>query len=571
MESYQCLVIGISRYQFLPPLSHGEADAKAIYQFFIEEAKIPKQQVLLVSDTSAPFKGLSTYPNQDNLLNWLRVINQGMSSTRVSPLWVFFNGYVLNYQEEDYLMPIDGNPQAIANAGISVRSLLHIIQQHTIGPILLVLNLYGSGLITKVGQQSLALAKQKGIAMILSLRPPDAIITRRSQSIFTTALLEALHYYRREITLTKLAQYLGDRLPSLSFPRIGVVSPPIVISPSLVFSSQPLFAFTQRQEIKATRTETELLKQPISAINTTSRENRTPNLLQLPPTSVTTSVTAFQEEVTTAIRLTPPPSETNSFSQSPSSGFLIRMWQEKWFWLGGLFALLFLVLLIFLIRLILFTPASNPKISVTSSDVEFQQKLLNRATTYLKENQASSFNRAINEVRKIPLSSPVYPQAQEKITRWSQVILDIAQGRAKEGNFHDAIAAARLVPNHQEQVYTLAVEAVKEWQVKAKQQQVNQALIEGATALIKPFSASSYNQGITILRQIPENELGYREAQQLIDQWSQKIYLIANSRAAKGSYQQAIATAQLVPSGTSAYEMASQAIAKWKTRQRGKG
>lgn len=549
MESYQCLVIGISRYQFLKPLSHGEEDAKAIYQFFIKEAKIRAQQVLLVSDTSPAIKGLSTYPNQDNLLNCIRLINQEISSTQtqMSPLWIFFNGYGLNYQGEDYLMSIDGNPQDIPNTGVSVRSILNLIQKPTTRPILLILNLYDLGLGKKVGQQLISMAKQKGIALIFSLRPPDK--TNRGHSIFTTALLEALQYYRHEITLAQFAQYLGDRLPSFNFQGRGVVSSPIVISPSLAFSSQPLFP-----------PETESLKPPIFI--TSSAPNTVSHLPLLSSASVATAVSPSREEQ----KIPPPPREVHP---SPRQSSIINLIQEwKWLVLGGLCGFFGLIFLVFWLRWMLLNPASDSsKISLTSSEVESQRELLNRAKNYLKENQASSFSRAINEVRSIPLSSPVYPEVEKKISHWSQVILDIAQGRAKQGNFKDAIAAARLVPSDHEQVYTTALKAIKRWQEQDQQQQVNTTLIQGAKALIKPFSASSYNQGITILRQISPLEPGYPQAQQLIHQWSEKIYLLAHSRAAQGNYLQAIATAQLVPSDTSTYSQARNAIALWKTKQ----
>ena len=51
---------------------------------------------------------------------------------------------------------------------------------------------------------------------------------------------------------------------------------------------------------------------------------------------------------------------------------------------------------------------------------------------YLQDSQASTFNRAIRQARTIEPDSPFYQQAQADIIRWSQVILDIAQGRASE-------------------------------------------------------------------------------------------------------------------------------------------
>ena len=75
------------------------------------------------------------------------------------------------------------------------------------------------------------------------------------------------------------------------------------------------------------------------------------------------------------------------------------------------------------------------------------------AKTHLRWQQASVFVRAIAELRKIPPQSPGYEEAQRQITQWSGVILDIAKGRAEVNNWHDAIAAAALVPPDQPTLY----------------------------------------------------------------------------------------------------------------------
>ncbi|ACK72408.1 peptidase C14 caspase catalytic subunit p20 [Gloeothece citriformis PCC 7424] len=533
MKDHQCLVIGISRYQFLPPLSYGEVDAQAIYQFFLNKVKLPQQQILLISDTSVPVKGRSTYPSQENLLEWLKLSDQE---------WLIFNGYGVNYQGEDYLMPIDGNPQDILSTGIKIQSLFSSLQT----PKLLILNLYSLQLGTRVGQQIITLAKQKGIALILSVRPADEK-TSDNHSTFTTALLEAFEYYSHDISLFQLAQYLSDRLPSLRVSRGRMIATPVIISPSLTFSSQSLFSLPKSQK-------TENTEQP-----KTSQEKEI-GLPLLPAAAVATIPDNTEENLISQAPVSPPQSSHSLKSHQ----------SVKWVWVGGILMVLLLIGLSFWLKSILLNPpnyeGSKFPLDPSNKDADSQQKLLHRAMTYLKENQASSFNRAINEIRQIPQSSSVYPQAQEKITLWSQIILDIAQGRANQGNFQDAIAAARLVPPDQKQVYSLALEKIKTWQAKAKQQQINQALIDGAKALINPFSASSYNQGITILRQIVEGEPEYPQAQQLINQWSQKIYLLALSRANQGNYQQAITTAELVPPDTFAYDIAREAIAQWKLK-----
>ncbi|MGB0564903.1 MAG: peptidase C14, partial [Spirulinaceae cyanobacterium] len=187
------------------------------------------------------------------------------------------------------------------------------------------------------------------------------------------------------------------------------------------------------------------------------------------------------------------------------------------------------------------------------------QAILAQARTYIQTNQASGFSRAIAEATKIPPRAPLYDEAQADIARWSEVILDIARGRANQGDFKGAIAAAQLIPTAQATVYQNAQQQIGQWQT----QQRNVELIRTARRQIRHPQASSYNQAINTVRQIASGQPGYSQAQELIKVWSEQIYLIANSRAAREEYQQAITTAQLVPEGTPSYDRAQQAIARW--------
>ena len=88
---------------------------------------------------------------------------------------------------------------------------------------------------------------------------------------------------------------------------------------------------------------------------------------------------------------------------------------------------------------------------------------------YLKNNQASSFNQAIRKAKTVKPNSSLYQQAQADITRWSEVILDIAYGRASQGNFSGAIAAAQLIPQDEASAKLIAQQATEEiqnWRLK---------------------------------------------------------------------------------------------------------
>ena len=193
--------------------------------------------------------------------------------------------------------------------------------------------------------------------------------------------------------------------------------------------------------------------------------------------------------------------------------------------------------------------------------------LPNGGRYHLQDNQASLFNRAIGQARTIKPNSPFYQDAKTDIIRWSEVILDIAQGRASQKDFAGAIAAAKLIPQDDTSVSFIAQQATKSierWQKRARQQKIEQYSLEEAKKLIHPTQASSYSQAIKIVRQLTPEMEGYQEAQTLTKQWSRQIYLIANYRASRGDFKQAIAAATLVPKDSPYYHGARNAIVKWK-------
>ena len=184
-------------------------------------------------------------------------------------------------------------------------------------------------------------------------------------------------------------------------------------------------------------------------------------------------------------------------------------------------------------------------------------------TAYLQGTQASPFNRAIYQASAIEPDSLFYPQAQEDISRWSKTILDIAKGRAGEGDLTGAIAAAKLVPQDQTETESIAKEATQamaEWKLRANQKDRYQQYLQEAKAVINPARASSYSQAIAIMQQINPDAAEYHQAQSLINRWNEQIYLIVKQRVAQGNFKQAVEAAILVSEDSSYYQLAQDSI-----------
>lgn len=624
MTNHACIAIGINRYQFLQPLNYGQTDAQGLQEFLVEQANLPSENCLLLTDTSLPIHHQSTYPNRENIWHWLAASRQNSHNHRDNTLernwrWFFFSGYGVCWQEVDYLMPIDGNPKDIPGTGIAVRSLFQALKDKSDDHLLVFLDINRSpGLQagSPAGAQTVDLAHELGIPLVLSAQldqfSHEAVAL--GNGLFTAALLEALRYHQTDITLRSLDEYLRDRLPELSKHHWRPIQIPLTIIPAPELRQQLILPTAVKQPTQPAvashlRSGT---SQNIKETDTTDSSNGanragtkiSASALGLQPITslVPAPVTAREQRALTPLEMLPTP------EPDPESEYYTtqkRSWQSWPLIAGGVILIVLLLLAVVTIRnrqgaitqqaietkeeketeketeKVLpstpMPPASTPQTEENSIAVALKpdqsrwqtnQSSLDQARRLIQPNQASLFSQAIAQARQIRPGEPLYEQAQQDITRWSQVILDLGEGRAQQGNFVGAIAAAKLIPGDNPSIYAKAQQAIKQWQVLAQQQQQNQRIIQTAKQQLRRHQASSYNRAISTLQKVPSSQPGYAEAQKLIAQWSRQIYLIANSRAWQGNFGQAIQTAALVPPGTPEYTTAQQAIARWRVGKR---
>ena len=198
--------------------------------------------------------------------------------------------------------------------------------------------------------------------------------------------------------------------------------------------------------------------------------------------------------------------------------------------------------------------------NTTSADTA---ALLEEARRTLRPSQASRFASAIATARQIPPGDPNYSQAQADIQRWSQVILDLAEGRAAETELEAAINAARLIPQEPADVYQQAQERIGLWEARRQ----TRSLIREAQAIPRTGQASTYQNGILKLQEVPEDQpVEYADAQRLIGEWTGKMLSIARARAAQGRYSNAIEAAALIPRNTPNYDQAQSEIERWQNQ-----
>lgn len=672
MAYYSCMAVGINRYRYLQPLSYAQDDAQSIQQFLVEEAEILfPQECLLLTDASAWVGEQPTYPSRKNILKWLNHEYEiEWESDPPEVLWFFFSGYGVSRGDQDYLMPIDGNPSTPETTGIAMRSLLAALQQQKAQKTVVFLDINRSSAMlteTVLGANTVGLAKEMGISLVTScqLNQFSHESAALGQGLFTSSVIEALRYYRRDLTLANLEQHLHQRLPELCEHHGRPTQTPLLVIPNLETSRQLILPHPGERK---SGLDTQLTKEPspayasvgesnnhnvgsgasTSVVSNGTAESATDNSTILDRPSHT-SVANMSDNTNSEQRI-PSTNQTNSVPDLDDEATGIPLWQEWLIWGGsGLLVVAAIVAGLFFskqepslevkqpnesVEVAPNTNSNNPDSSVAqggnqqqnastpnesgqnvtapavakvdkSSDAKKQdskavgnrdtetdnsgegiaailepkpgtkegnQAILDRAKTFLDGNQATGFKRAIEEASKIPPRTPGYRQASKEMDRWRSVILDISQGRAAQGNYQGAIAAARLLTEEEPTVapslYETARSSIDTWELKWQQQEKNQSIIAEAQSLIVANQASTYNAAIEKLRQIEAEQPGYKQARELSNQWSEQIYLMANSRAARGRFDLAIATAELVPDDSAFGNRAAQAIAKWKVGQR---
>ncbi|MFB8787919.1 MAG: caspase family protein [Potamolinea sp.] len=610
MATYPGVAIGINHYQFLPPLNYGQADAQALWNFLVQVGNLSSNQCLLLTDASSMVGESETCPTKENILFWLENIRQKASKSQ-SWHWFFFCGYGISWEQVDYLMPIDGNPTDIPGTAIPMREVFAALQASGSENILVLLDINrssGSQFGEPVGAETVELAREMGIVLVLSsqLNEFSHEAAALGNGLFTVALLEALRYYHTDTTLEQLEYYLRDRLPQLSQHHWRPIQTPLFVIPQDDLRQQRILPTAQN----LLENEKTVFGMPKTFIPMTPNTEDT----QVDDSRNGTGVSVQK----TATALVGTPQNTSLRSTTADSSHQLasrsmamvhypnrqtdtaqkRWWQRLLLWGGG--AVMVLALLVaapFLRnREALLTqqametplPQGSPAIALPpnandspasplqdrdqKTSLENRQKAnqsaLDQARLLIRGSQASLFSQAIVQARNVQPGDPLYEQAQQDIMRWSQVILDLAEGRAEQGNFGDAIATAQLVPSDNPAVYQKAQQRVEQWKMSSIQQQKNQEIIAEAETQIQINQASSYRRAINTLSKIPPDQPLSAEAQKLTTEWSRTIYLIAQSRASRGKFPEAIETAVLVPSGRPEFEAAQKAIARWKQGKR---
>lgn len=537
MANQACIAIGINQYQFFQPLGYAQADAQAVWQFLVEEAGWPQDRCLLLTDTSPPHSDRSTIPTKENIL--AVVENFGFEAVQAGDLlWVFFSGYGVTLEGEDYLMPIDGNPASIPETGIPVRSLFEPIKDRGASPVLVFLDINRSQSAqvgVPVGAQTVDLATKLGISTILSCQLDQFSHEAASlgHGLFTVGLLEALRE-NSQITLASLEQVLRDRVPSLSEHHWQPIQTPLIVASSPEASEQ-LILYPPHNTEEVNNGENPFIYQSDAVGDSAAVANSHPSSVLIAEAPQTSNRTIA---VTNGQQPTNPNNKSSETEPNPPATVPAAAetkpapepddtptWTETLVWAGGA-ALLILLMIggVFLRNQDAFIGGLKPQTGANRTAVN------KASTTTAKEDKK--------------------PQAS----------IDAKKPTKQVG----ASTLLAVKPSKQTTTKATPVASKPPAAQNKAAGQANKSALDKARSLIKPNQASGYSQAIVIAQKIPSKDPQYNQAKKEIDGWSEKILDIANARAKQGNYAEAVAAAQLVPTNAAVSEKAKDAIEDWK-------
>ena len=193
-------------------------------QFLTEEANF--NRIFLFTDDSPDIRGKSTEPFRATLLRVLRQIFTDPFMKDGDNFWFFFSGHGIPHQGQDYLMPLDGDPEDIENTGISTNTITNYLRSCGADNAVMILDACRSGGKKSgegIGRQTEADARQTGVISFFSCSPDQYSyeLEAISQGAFTHALIEGVGIRGKCATVERLNQYLEHRVPELVNQQLG--------------------------------------------------------------------------------------------------------------------------------------------------------------------------------------------------------------------------------------------------------------------------------------------------------------------------------------------------------------
>ncbi len=214
----EAIVIGINTYEFLQPLQYAQQDALALKNFLEQEAKFDR--VYYFAEDAPAVNGVAMKPTRNNLRRVLRDTFARPFMGDGDNFWFFFSGHGMRDGERDFLMPIDGDPDDIAESGIATAQVAEWLRGCGADNVVMMLDACRSGGRKDgkgIGDETTQGCRQTGVISLFSCSPNQFSyeLPQYEQGAFTKVLLEGLGVQGACATVARLDDYLKRRVPEV--------------------------------------------------------------------------------------------------------------------------------------------------------------------------------------------------------------------------------------------------------------------------------------------------------------------------------------------------------------------
>ncbi|MGK7891898.1 MAG: caspase family protein, partial [Leptolyngbyaceae cyanobacterium] len=577
MSNYWAIAIGINQYQNFKPLLYAQWDAQALWNYWVKEGGIPQNQCILLSDGMVADSDLPLVPTQQVIKQHLNALRHRIEADDV--VWCFFSGYGIQLQDIDYLMPLEGDPQQVAQTGIAAGEFFDLLNNLPSDNVVVVLDLKrppDTPPSARLGDDILRQAQAFNRATLLASQPDQAsheTLTLR-QGIFTYTIIEGLRT-QGCFQLGTLAQYVEARLPELSeshwrgrqqaslvipqnyaqlqlvpattvsaasdgysTPRSGIAAPPQPDGsqttqlpfrpPATNAPPQPHGGTVQLPSLE-NGAQQMVYAAPSStpATNYTSGSNASPDFADRNPKSENPTIQPYPN----------PPSNNNGEDKMSQKSNKSSFWTNFLLIMLGIFGIVVL-----------------------------------RNLPSLRGVEPSSPPSEMGEVEEAPTSpNPTSLNADPMVpTGEAGTALERAKAAQSAGLYAEALQWLDQVPaTGQTEEYEALRTELEQFRDQAGQR--NQAILNEAIASLNqereftPVSqASDFGRAIALANRIQPGQPLYDEAQRYVQRWGLIILDLAKARAQSGEYEQAIGAASLIePDIPGVYQQAQTLIQTW--------
>ena len=229
------LVIGVSDYQFVRKLNASTRDAQAFYDLLVHQFKFDPLSITFLTDE--PGTAEKQRPTYAYLKHAVSTFLQRVDTN--SEVVFFYSGHGIRTGDEDYLVPLDADPQDIAGSCISYDKLKRQLETKTPRRALLItdacrsLNQAKGDTGTGFGQGGVSDLPQ--IAELVSCQPTQVSWegTDFQQGVFTHYLLAGLKGDPEAstvdgmVTFDSLQQFVRGKVKAYTAAHFGSVQEPI--------------------------------------------------------------------------------------------------------------------------------------------------------------------------------------------------------------------------------------------------------------------------------------------------------------------------------------------------------